>query len=78
MGRKPTKFDPSAEKNRARLAKFYSKHKLTYKIKHLTDAYHINPVDLESIETDEEKYLYCLEISNKIKLERIRGEISSN
>lgn len=78
MGRKPTKFDPSAEKNRARLAKFYNKHKFNYRTKYLVDKFDINPEDFSHLETDEEKYMYCLEISNKIKMERIRSEIASN
>lgn len=78
MGRKPTNFDPSAQKNRERFAKFYSKNKFAYRTKYLVDKFDINPDDFSHLETDEEKYLYCLEISNKIKMERIRSEIASD
>lgn len=77
MGRKPTKFDAHSEKNRERVLKFYNKHKFTYRTKYLVDKFDINPDDFSHLETDEEKYLYCLEISNKIKTERIRSGIPS-
>lgn len=78
MGRKATKFDPISEKNRIKLSKFYNKNKFNYRVKYLINKFNINKDDFSHLETDEEKYLYCLEISNIIKLERIRNQIASN
>lgn len=77
MGRHVIKHDEKSAKKREHLSRFYEKNTILYKIKYMMKTYDIADYELEHLETNEDKYLYCLQLKDERKLEKLLMKITN-